>query len=310
MRITTQWLHALCGQHLHALVASLGRLYRVPLPSFMTAAVIGIVLALPAVFLLLLQNAERLVGSWEGGARISLFIHADVSENGYRQLAKTLIADPEVVATQVIAPDEALNEFRELSGFREALSLLDSNPLPPVIVVQPVAGMTPIDLEALVGKLRARPEVELAQLDREWVQRLQAIMILIQRGIWIVAVLLAGTVVLVVGNTIRLDIENRRDEIIITKLIGGTDAFIRRPFLYEGVWYGFIGGAMAALMAELGRLVLMGPARELSLLYGSGFTLSGLGGMGFLMLLGTGALLGLAGSWLAVGRHLASIEPR
>jgi cell division transport system permease protein len=303
-------LHNFAGGHLRALVASLGRLYRAPLPSLITAAVIGIALALPAVFLLVLVNVQQLAGSWEGGARLSLFIHADVEPARYRQLADQLAGDAQISATSVITPEAALEEFRQSSGLQDALALLDENPLPPVIVAQPVSGLPTPTLEALAERLRELDEVALVQLDRAWVQRLRALLELLGRGIWIVAGLLAATVILVVGNTIRLDIQDRRDEIIVTKLIGGTDAFIRRPFLYEGIWYGVLGGVLAGLLVELGRLLLSGPARELALLYGSGFALRGLGFDGFILLFMASALLGLLGSWLAVGRHLAAIEPQ
>src|SRR5690606_27826664 len=137
--------------------------------------------------------------------------------------------DPTIAAVEIITPEEALEEFRRLSGFEDALALLDGNPLPPVLVVQPGAGLDPEQIQELVSRLRARPEVAQLRLDQEWVQRLHAIMQLIERGVWVVAALLAITVILVVGNTIRLDIQNRRDEIVITKLIGATDAFVRRP---------------------------------------------------------------------------------
>lgn len=303
-------LKSFVGGHLRALIASLGRLYRAPLPSLITAAVIGIALALPAVFLLVLINVQQLAGSWEGGARFSLFIHADVEPARYRQLAEQLTADGQISATTVVTPEAALEEFRQGSGLQDALALLDENPLPPVIVVQPVSGLPTPALEALAERLRELKEVALVQLDRAWVQRLRALLDLLGRGIWIVAGLLAATVILVVGNTIRLDIQDRRDEIIVTKLIGGTDAFIRRPFLYEGIWYGVLGGVLAGLLVELGRLLLSGPARELALLYGSGFAPQGLGFDGFVSLFTAGALLGLLGSWLAVGRHLAAIEPQ
>lgn len=305
-----QWISALLGGHARALVSSLGRLYRAPLASFITAGVIGIALALPAGFLLVLLNVHELAGHWEGGARLSVFIHKDVAPDRYQQLAHELRRDAQVAATTVITPEAALEEFRRTSGLEDALALLEENPLPPVILVQPAAGLDPPALEALAGRLRELKEAELVQLDRTWVQRLKALLDLLRRGIWVVAALLAMTVILVVGNTIRLEIQARRDEIVITKLIGGTDAFIRRPFLYEGIWYGILGGTLAGILVELGRALLSGPAREMALLYGSGFVVKGMGISGLATVLGAGAGLGLLGSWLAVGRHLAAIEPK
>lgn len=303
-------LAAFLGDHARALVASLGRLYRAPLPSAITAGVIGIALALPAVFLLVLVNVHGLAGHWEGGARLSVFLHEDVSPARAEELSREIADEAQVAQTTLITPEAALEEFRQSSGLADALALLEDNPLPAVIVVQPLAGLEPAALDVLSERLRGRSEVELVQLDRAWVQRLQALLELLRRGIWVVAGLLGLTVILVVGNTIRLDIQDRREEIVITKLIGGTDAFIRRPFLYEGLWYGVLGGLLAGVLVELGRWLLGGPARELARLYGSSFGLSGLGVSGLAALLGIGALLGLLGSWLAVGRHLAAIEPQ
>lgn len=297
-------------QHAQALLASLGRLRRAPLPSTMTAAVIAISLALPAAFLLFLANAAQVTGAWEGGARISLFVHRDVPVARYQALAQELRAEPEVRATKVIGPEEGLAEFRALSGFDEALALLEDNPLPPVIEVEPAAGLAPAAVDGLAQRLGGRGEIETVRLDRQWIERLQGVMTLIERLVWVVAGLLAAVVVLVIGNTIRLDIENRREEIVVVKLIGGTDAFIRRPFLYEGLWYGLVGGMAAAVLVELGRWLLDAPAHELALLYGSAFSLQGLGLQGMLALLAAGVALGLAGSQLALGKHLASIEPR
>jgi len=299
------WLQA----HGRAAIGALGRLFRTRLASGMTAAVLGIALALPAAFLLLLQNVEDVTADWDGGASISLFIAPGVPESDYRGLADTLLAREGIRTTEVIPPEQGLREFRAMSGMSETLDLLDENPLPPVVVVVPAAGMDADALEALSAELGGMQAVETARLDLEWVQRLHAIMDLLRRAIWLVAGLLAVTVIMVVGNTIRLAIENRREEIIITKLIGGTDAFIRRPFLYEGVWYGAGGGLLAVLLVETVRLSLSGPAADLARFYQSGPLLSGLGlgGAGLVILAGIG--LGLVGSWLAVGRHLAAIEP-
>ncbi len=298
------------ADHLRAAIGSLGRLSRTRLASGMTAAVLGISLALPATFLLLLQNIESTTEGWDSGAQISLFLDGAMEESSYRAMARELENRPEVLRTEVVTPETALAQFQGLSGMDGALELLDENPLPPLIVVVPGPQLDAAALEALTRELDALSQVDQARLDLEWVQRLHAIMELLRRGVWLVAALLGITVVLVVGNTIRLAIESRREEIVITKLIGATNAFIRRPFLYEGAWYGLGGGLLAVTLVELGRALLQGPARTLSELYGTGLLLHGLGVSGVLWVLGSGVMLGLLGSWLAVGRHLASIEPR
>lgn len=298
------------ARHLQVFIGSLGRLSRAPLGTLMTSAVLGIALALPFGLSVLLENAERLSSGWDGATQVSLFLEREVSDERGRRLSETLAERPDIAETAFISREEALEEFQRLSGFGDVLDALESNPLPSVVVVRPAgAQLNPEGVEALVKRLKAYPEVELAQLDMQWVKRLYAIMDIVERGVHILALLLALAVVLVVGNTIRLAIQNRRDEIVITKLIGGTDAFIRRPFLYTGFWYGFFGSILAYLMIVGALFALRDPVRVLSGLYDSGFRLSSLETGTGAMLLGSGVLLGLLGSWLAVSRHLREIEP-
>ena len=296
--------------HARSLLASLGRLYRNPLSNLMTILVIGIALALPTGLYLLLDNARAVSGGWDGAAQVSLFTRLSVSDDQARALAGRLRAWPEVATVRLLTREQSREEFRTLSGYGEALDALAENPLPAVLIITPTAAAgTPEQARLLVARLKSLPEADIVQLDLEWVKRLFAIMDIAQRGVLVIATLLGLAVLLVVGNTIRLDIQNRRDEIVITKLIGGTDAFIRRPFLYNGLWYGLMGSLVALLLVEASQLLLRGPVERLALLYQSGFTLQTLGpaGIGLLLLLGT--LLGLAGSWLSVGRHLRDIEP-
>ncbi len=297
-------------RHLQVFFYSLGQLSRTPLATLMTAAVIGIALALPAGLHVLLDNAQRLSGGWDGATQISLFLKKNVSDARARRLAETIRRRPEVAAVDYIPRDQALAEFERLSGFGDALKALDENPLPSVLVVRPrPEAATPEAAEKLLGRLRQYGPVELAQLDMQWVKRLYVIMDLVRRGVLVLGLLLGLAVLLVVGNTIRLAIQNRRDEIVVMKLIGGTDAFIRRPFLYTGFWYGLFGGLIAAALVGLALWVLAGPVERLAGLYQSPFRLAGLGGSELLILLLLAVGLGLAGSWLAVGRHLREIEP-
>jgi len=299
-------------RHLQTLLYSLGQLTRRPVATLMTTAVIGIALALPAGLHLLLENARQVTHGWDGATRISLFLHRESGEQRALELADRLRAAPEIGAVRYISQGEALEEFRTLSGFGAALDVLEENPLPPVLVVSPQVGRDAGvgAVNALLERLRGLPEVEMAQLDLQWVKRLYAIMDIVRRGVWVLASLLAMAVLLVVGNTIRLAIQNRRDEIVITKLIGGTDAFIRRPFLYTGFWYGLFGGVIALLLLHLSVVLVQEPIRQLAGLYRSAFALQHLGAESAVILIGSGCLLGLLGSWLAVGRHLREIEPR
>jgi len=296
--------------HAQAFIATLGQLSRRPFATFMTVAVIGIALAMPAGLYVLLNNAQRMIGNWEGASQISLFLKTGINESRAQQLVEQLHRRPEIAATDYISPDNALDEFRRLSGFGEALGALDENPLPAVLVVRLKKDVTdPVQIERLLEDLRKRSEVDIAQLDMQWVKRLYALMAMVQRGVLVLASLLGLAVLLVVGNTIRLAIQSRRDEIVITKLIGATDAFIRRPFLYSGAWYGIGGGLLALILVQLSLYILQQPVHNLALLYNSSFALYGLDLRTSSILLGGGGLLGLLGSWLAVGRHLKDIEP-
>ena len=297
-------------RHLQVFFFSLGQLARAPFASLMTVSVIGITLALPVGLYLLMHNLEQVSAGWDSGAQISLFLKRGVSEKSARALAHRIEARKQVRTVRYLSAEDALDEFKRLSGFGEALDALDRNPLPPVLIVTPQADQAqPAALDRLLAELRRYGDVDLAQLDLEWVKRLQVILRLAQRGVWLLATLLGLAVVLTIGNTIRLAILNRRDEIEVIKLIGGTNAFIRRPFLYSGLLQGLLGAAMAWLIVGAGLSLLSGPVADLATLYGSGFRARGLGLQGGLALLGAGAALGWAGSRIAVGRHLRDIEP-
>jgi len=306
----TGFLKNYLARHAQVSLSSLGRMYRAPLASFMTAAVIGIALALPTGLYLLTGNLQQLSTQWGGSTNFSLFLKQDVAPEQARRLYDKLGKWPEIEELKLIQPDQALAEFRELSGFGDVLDALDENPLPAVLAVKPAASHSDAaSATALLDKLDALPEVELAQLDLQWVKRFNAIIDIVRRSIWVLASMLGIAVLLITGNTIRLEILNRREEIEITKLIGGTDGFIRRPFLYGGFWYGISGALLAAILVQFALLQLHGPVQQLAGLYQSGFSLQTLSISETLTLLASGSGLGLLGAWLAVGRHLSAIEP-
>ncbi len=296
--------------HARVLVASLGRLASQPLSTLMTVAVIGIALALPAGLQLLVSNVRALSGHWQGAAELSVYLQPDVELTAAEKLADGLRADPWIAEVQLISADSALAEFRESSGFGDALEALPENPLPHVIVVLPAADrQSSEDVATLRDKLEEDLPAELVQADTEWVARLQAMLEVVRRVVLLAAVMLAVGVVIIVGNTIRLDIQNRRDEIEVTKLIGGTDAFIRRPFLYTGIWYGLMGGLLALALVASSLWALDEPIRRLSGLYGSGFRLQGPGFAGGVGLTLAGMVLGWLGSWASATRNMRRIEP-
>ncbi|MDH5444325.1 MAG: permease-like cell division protein FtsX [Gammaproteobacteria bacterium] len=298
-------------RHAQTLIYSLGQLLRTPFSLLMTTAVIGIALALPTGLQVVLKNAELLSGKIDSAAQISLFLKKGASEAQAKQLAERLEAMPEISKVHFINKQAALKEFKQNAGFAEAMQALKENPLPHVIVIQPSISHTgETTMQKLLGRLQNMLHVDVAQLDEEWIKRLYTIMDFIKRGVWLLGSMLGLAVLLVVGNTIRLAIQNRRDEIVIVKLIGGTDAFIRRPFLYTGFWYGLFGALIAFILISIALLLLNDPIERLAQLYYSDVLLSSLDFQTTLALFGSGIVLGLAGSWLAVSRHLRDIEPK
>ena len=288
---------------------SLFRVLEHPFASLLTWLVIGIALALPAGLNVALENLNRLGTTWNSPAQISLFLQATLSPEEAARLPATLEKRVDVAGASFVSREEALQEFRALSGFADVLDSLQDNPLPDLVLVTPAEGLDSAGVAELSRQLTAYPEVERALLDMEWLQRLNGLMVLAQRLVLAVGGLLLLGVVLILGNTIRLAIESRRDEIVIVKLVGGSNAFVRRPFLYSGLWYGVGGGVFAAMLVALFLWFLREPVDSLALLYGSDFRLHGPGLMGALDLVVLGGCLGLAGAWLAVARHLAAIEP-
>lgn len=306
-RETTIWW----SHHTYVLLSSLGQLVRTPFPTMMTIVMIGIVLALPTGLYLLLENIQQISHDWGGTTQISLFLKPEIEEAKVHVLADQLLARPEMSNVQIITPAEALEEYRSLSGFKDALMALESNPLPYVLVLQLANGnITSKENQLLIEHLSRIPEVEVAQFDMLWLKRLFAMIEVVRRGVFILATLLSLAVVLVIGNTIRLSLYNRREEIEVYKLVGATDAFIRRPFLYSGLWYGLLGGIMAWGFVDISFWLLQNPIKNLTFLYNNPFKLVTLNIEITTILLFTSALLGLGGSWLAVGQHLKEIQPR
>jgi cell division transport system permease protein len=297
-------------RHLQTSIGSLGRLAQHKLATTLTILVIGIALALPACLHLLVTNAQIATGNWNRAVDLTVFLKRPTSAEEARRTAERIRQRRDVEEAQLILADEALKEFRRDSGFGEAIDALNENPLPHTIVVRPAPNYTnTANLQSLAADVRALPSVEVVQLDTAWVNRLNAILEAFQRGLMLAAAVLGLGVMVIVGNTIRLDIQNRRDEIEVTKLVGGSDAFVRRPFLYNGVWYG-LGGALTAWVITLVAIaVLREPISRLAGLYGSSFELGALGPEASGILLAGGIALGWLGSYIAATRHLRKIEP-
>jgi cell division transport system permease protein len=298
-------------RHAQALLGSLGRLQRNPLATVLTVLVIGLALALPAGLGLFIANAQSATGGFGHAVDMSVYLKPGLPVAKARQLAAAARQRPDVAQVTVIPADQGLAEFRQYSGFGAALDALTSNPLPNVLHVVPRREATgAADVASLRTYFTAWPEVDIVQLDTEWVLRFNAILAVLRRLVLIAAVLLGAGVLAVVGNTIRLEILNRRAEIEVTKLVGGSNAFVRRPFLYTGLLYGVGGAALAWLILEAAVLFLDQPVATLAQLYGSRYALSGPSGSILGALFGGGLALGWLGAWISAQRHLRSIEPR
>jgi cell division transport system permease protein len=303
------WLSRQLQDHARAIAATLGAIRRRPVGMLLTAFVVGITLALPAGLHTLLRNLDTVSGGLQGTLRTSLFLRDSVDADRGLELSQSLAKKEGVVDARYIPRDKALEEFRRYSGFGDALDMLKDNPLPAVIVVTPDSHAPQARIDALLKQLAALPEVEQAKLDRQWLERLYAIVDIVKRAVLMIAALLALAVLVVIGNTIRLDIESRREEIVVLKLIGAGNAFIRRPFLYTGLWYGLAGAILACLLVQAGVFALAAPAQHLAGLYDSAAHLRGLSAGALAAVFVTGILLGWIGAFWTVSRHLGRIEP-
>jgi len=297
------------ASHLRCLVEALGRLHRRWLASLLTAIVIGITLAMPAGLYILVKNLNGLTYSWKTSVQISVYLQQSVNDHHGQQLARQIANLEQVTDVDYISPAEGLAMFKQTSGLGDALAALPGNPLPPVIAVTPQADLPAAQVTDLLQELREMTEVDRAELDQAWLQRLYAILAVLERSAWVIGILLACAVIFIVGNTIRLDIENRREEIEVMKLIGASDAFIRRPFLYSGIWYGLGGAILALILLGICLFALSAPLAALTHSYDGAVELSGLGWSGSFWLIVAGVVLGWSGCALTVNRRLSAIEP-
>jgi cell division transport system permease protein len=297
--------------HVQALLGALGRLARSPLSTLLTLLVIALALALPASLRLLVSNAQAATGDFGNAIELSVYFKTDVPLAKAQQLASAARSRSDVAEVTLISADQGLADFRTYSGFGDALAALKENPLPHVLHVRPRGSASSANaLEALRGYFSAWPEVDLVQVDSQWVQRFNAILGVLRLLLLMAAALLGVGVLAVIGNTIRLEIAGRRAEIEVIKLVGGSNSYVRRPFLYTGLLYGLLGALIAWGIVALAIVLLGDPVANLATLYGSHFALRGPTPQDVGALLGAGAALGWVGAWISAARHLRSIEPR
>ncbi len=293
-------------RQLYSLFSSIGTLLGNKLASLMTVLVLGIAMALPLGLYIAVENLRAIDLNESDWASVTVFLGADRDAAGALAF-KAAVEGEGGAAVELISPDEGMKEFTASSGFSQAAGLFDENPLPWVAVLSPAGEEVP-QVDAWVvhwqAWLEAREEVELVQIDHKWVQRLAGFLALGEATIAVLTVLFSLAVIVVVANTIRLDVASRAEEIEIMSMVGATNSFIRQPFLYSGFWYGVLG-ALLALILLLGALAyLQGPLERLLDAYGNQFRLQPVGARRSVVVLLIGGLLGLSGAWLSVQRHL------
>lgn len=302
-------LAAYGGQHAYGALSSLGRLWQRRGATVLTVAVMGLALALPLLLLLALRNLESYGGAMRDAREITVFVAPGTEAAAIEALRGRIAAREGVARVAVRAPDEGLAELTALPGFAEAVALLDENPLPTVLLVTPQPALDAGALGLLAAGLEAEAGVDLVQHDLEWRERMRRAVALAERLVLIVALVLGLGALLVVGNTIRLDVQGRAEEIGIVQQLGGSDGFVRRPFLYAGCWYGLF----AALVALAGSAAVLAALREpvaaLAASYGSTLGLAGFDLATVAGTLAAGVVLGWLGAWVACGRHLARGKP-
>jgi len=286
------------------------RTFASPLPSLMTLVVVGISLALPACLYLLTRNLDGLIAGRDDSRQISIFVDQQLDEDAALDVLANLEVRPDIRRVELVSRQAALEDLKMMSGVSGITEMLDINPLPVTILVEPDPSVDTTEaLNELAVALKAIPEVEDIRLDIVWMQRLDAIIQLVRRSMWVAAALLGLAVLLTIGNTIRLIVSNHAEEIQVTNLVGGTNGFIRRPFLYRGLTLGLLGSLVALLLVTLVRGLIEPRVRQLADAYGYEYSLQGLGWDAIGVIVLAGGLLGLTAAWLAVRRHLRSLRP-
>lgn len=297
--------------HAHGLFSSLGRLSRTPFSSVMTILVLAVAISLAGGFYIVVANIQQLTGNLQSSNQISLFLRDNVSENAGQKLADQLKQDASVDSVKFITKKQAMEEFKANSGFGDALNALDSNPLPSVIEVLPKNVLENNEsISKLMAEFKQLPQVEFAQIDMQWVEKVQTIMLIAGRGVVLVSLLLGLAVTFITGNTIRLELHNRQDEVFISKLVGATQSFIQRPFLYAGFWLGFISGFLGWFIITVMLLIVESPVEKLSTLYNGSFELLFLSFSEFILLLMISSVLAVAGSWAVLHYQLRQLKPQ
>ena len=301
----------LLREHKEVAISSWYRLWQSPLANLLTWLTLAIALALPAALLLLLSQAQHLGQQVNQSSNISVFLAADVSREQGQLITGQLGSRADIAQATYISAEQALADFKASSGLEDILTSLTDNPLPATILIEPAnTSLGPKAIATLTQQLRQQDPIDQVLVDMEWLDRLQALLDTSERFTYSLALLLALGVLLVVGNTVRLQIESRKQEILVIKLVGGTDAYLRRPFLYAGLWAGLFSALIAWVILQLGVSYLHPPLLLLAQSYQSDWQLQGLSWMGSFNLFVASCGLSVLGASLTVGRQLRLIEPK
>lgn len=302
-------LRSWARRHSYSFFSSLGAMFQHRIGTLMTVLVLGIAILLPLGLYMVLSHFDRMELEPDQWGAVTVFVESGTAERAVRELAEETAAWPGVAGVETVSPEQGMAEFSESSGFGSSLELLEENPLPWVLLVNPEVSAdagAPLEtrIGALMERLQAQPSVESVQYDHKWLQRLSRLLELGRAGVTVLSLLFALAVIVVVANTIRLDVAARADEIEILALVGAGNAFIRQPFLYSGFWYGLLGGLLALGLMQLCLFYLAGPVGRLLDAYGQDFSLQGLALPQLVVLLFGSGLLGLLGAWISVQRYL------
>ena len=304
-------LQSLSFVHVHALLSSLGRLTRAPLTTLVSVFVMAISIALAGVFYLVVVNLQQVSENMDNTNQLSLFLKPAVTEQEALFLKKSLEFKTEVASVVYISKDQGFEDFRRYSGFGEALNVLEENPLPIVLQVIPNDEWAkPKDIQRLQNELGRLPEVEFVQMDMDWLKKFYTLVDFLHRASVILSLVLGVGVIFVTGNTIRLELQDRKNEVEVLKLVGATHGFIQRPFLYTGLWLGMMAGLFALIIIILIVQIVKPPLVELFSLYGSEFNMILLGFSESLIVIGCSVCLGMLGSWLVLQHQLHLIKPQ
>jgi cell division transport system permease protein len=300
-------IRAWSRRHSYSFFSSLGVLFQHRVGTLMTVLVLGIAMFLPLGLYITLTNLEAMDLRQDEWSAVTVFFKHGTTQAEVRRVADELDKGFSPEAVLLISPEQGMVDFREASGFGESLDMLEENPLPWVMQVSPQPGSTKQiedQVSELTGFLRSFDSVEVTQFDYKWLQRLGRMMELGKAAVTVLILLFGLAVVVVVANTIRLDVASHAEQIEILALMGAGNAFVRQPFLYTGLWYGLMGGLLAVVLLGLVMLYLERPLGLLLETYGTVFNLRGLGGYNTLWVLLCGGFLGWLGAWISVQRYL------